>query len=418
MGIFTRKPKVEQTTVDGVPITIEIGGESAKYEWNSVAEMYDNCPYIRAIIDYKASCVANGKLVLKQDKKDSKDEIVLSSPYLDLLSNPNPLQSFQSLMAQTMIYESLYSKSFLRGVKGMSSGYKNSRAIWSLPPSEVEVQYKNNDLVDLYSKFRLEDIIDYYEFNSNASISKLYNEEILYSSDYTLGFIDTVSDFETLQQSVANLMYIQESRGVIIRNRGALGMLSQSSGNKDQAGVIPLEPEDKINIQESYRKLYGIKPSQSSIIIPDLPMTWQSMITNIKELQLSEQSLEEFNICCDMLGVPRSIFDDKTSFDNQSEVKKRLYTDTIIPYANNKANLLTRKFELKGQYFCIDYSHVDALQDDQKQKQETEKINTEKLSIQYKDGVISKGTYLEKCGYKEIDKSFYNIYYNEQGTGI
>ena len=418
MGIFTRKPKVEQTTVDGIPITIEIGGESAKYEWNSVAEMYDNCPYIRAIIDYKASCVANGRLILKQSKKDGEDEVVLNSPYLDRLKNPNPLQSFQALIAQTMIYESLYSRSFLRGVKGLAKGYKNSRAIWSLPPSEVDVKYKDNDLVDLYSKFRLEDIIDYYEFNSNAAITKLYDDEILYSSDYALGFIDMVSDFETLQQSVANLMYIQESRGVIIRNRGALGMLSQAAGNKDQAGIIPLEAADKKNIQEAYRKLYGIKPSQSSIIIPDVPMTWQSMIVSIKELQLSEQSLEEFNICCDMLGVPRSIFDDQTSFDNQSEVKKRLYTDTIIPYANNKANLLTRKFELKDQYFCIDYSHVDALQDDEKQKQETEKINTEKLSIQYKDGVISKGTYLEKCGYKEIDKSFYNIYYNEQATGI
>ena len=413
MGIFSfKKKKLDEDGNELVVDVITIDGASSEYEYDSVSEMYDNCPYIRAIIDYKASALANGKFKMYKYVENGEDEEIKNHKALNLLNFPNPLQSGQSLIAQTLIYETLYSNSYIRAVKGLSNEFVNAKALWSLPPEAVEPEYKSIYDNDIYNKFQLDDIIEYYKFTTATGINKLYNNEILYSHNYALDFKLEVSEFETLRQSVANLMYIQQSRGVLIRNRGALGMLSPAASNRDAGGVIPLEKPDKDNVLKSYKKLYGLKPSQSSVVIPDVPMTWQAMTANIKDLQLAEQSLEEFNICCDLLGVPRGIFDDKTSYANQNEIKKRLYQDSIIPYANYKANLFTQKFGLKGEYIVIDYSHIEALQEDEKLKAETESMKTGYLETQFKSGIISLGRYKKEVG-EEPKATDYNIYYEQ-----
>lgn len=390
---------------------IVLSANGNPYVYDNVKVMYDNCPYIRAIVDYKAACLSNGKFRMFKVVKNGEDEELFDTQILNLLNNPNPFQSGQDLFAQTLLYDLLYSKSYIRQVKGISSDFAKAKALWSLPPNQVKIVYKTN--VDIYSQFEYDAIIDHFEFSNNAALNKLYSNELLYSSDYNLGFVNEISDFRTLQQSVANLMAIQESRGVIIHNRGAIGMLSQASGNKDAAGIYYMKPKEKDAVLNDYKKLYGLQAGQSSVIIPDIPMTWQSMILNIKDLQLDESALTEFNICCDLLGVPRSIFDDKTAFNNQIEVKKKLYNDSVIPYAEKKTNQLNKKFNLKGEYFTYDFSHLPFMQEDEKTKADTEKAKVDKLDLLYKSSIISKGTYKTELGYI-TEKSDFNTYYNEE----
>lgn len=412
MSWFSRTKVDTITTQNGNTIQV-VGAESHVYEFSSVSQMYEKCPYIRSIVDYKADCVSNAKVKLFEKSKDSKDIEIKNSPILDLLNNINPFQNSQNLLAQTLVYEMLYGVSFLRGIKGIRTGFEYSKAIWSLPPQFVNIIYNNYNSVDIYSKFMMSEIIDYFEFLQPTGIFKLYDDEILYSTQNNITFENQVSDFETLKQSVANLMYIQESRGVITRNRGAVGMLSQSSSNKDIAGSIPLKDKQKINLLNDYKKLYGLRPGQSSVIIPDVAMTWQPMILPIKDLLLDESALHEFNLCCDLLNVPRGVFDDKTAYANQLEVKKKMYQDSVIPFSDSKAAALTKKFNLTNQYIQFDYSHLECFKDNEEQKATTDKTNADRILSLYDRGLISKGECLEMQGLEVKDKSFYKIYVNE-----
>ena len=411
--------KSKMVTADKT-IQIVIDG-NASYDFKSVEEMYNDCPYLRAVLDYRTSCILNARFRMFQKVEKGEDKEIFNSPILALINKPNPLQSGQTLFAQTALYENLYGNSYIRGVKGLYNGFENSKALWSLPPDRVRTIFKDFNALNIYDKFQLADIIKYYEFSQPAGVEKLYDDTVLWNSDYSLSF-DTgsnikstsKSDFETLKKSVANLMYIQESRGVIIRNRGALGMISQASGNKDVAGVIPLGKNDKTEILKQYKALYGLKNGQSSVIIPNVAMTWQSMILPIKDLMLDEGALHEFNVICDMFQIPRGIFDDKTAYNNQEGIKRKLYQDNVIPWVETKLASLSAKMGLNDTYIKADFSHISCLQEDLKTKEEVEKTKTDRLNSMYDRNLISKGTYLTEMGYEVPDQTFFKIYKKDE----
>lgn len=411
MGFFWNKKEVTKAFNKNDRIDI-IDGKSSKYNWNSVSEMYTECPYVRSIIDYKALCLQNVKIKQFQKVASGEDKEIFETPILKLLNKPNPLQSCSNLLAQTMVYETLYANSFIRGVKGLGKGFDRSIALWSLNPEDITINYVDNGNLDITSKSKLEEIISYFDYTSNSKNIKLLPDEVLYSNNSYIfdNLLCSTSEFETLKQTVANLMFIQESRGVIIRNRGALGMLSKEASGGDMSAAIGMDSQDKKDVLTEYRKLYGVGAGQSQVIIPNFPMRWTPMILPIKDLQLDESALHEFNKCCDLLKVPRGIFDDKTSYSNQLEVKKRLYQDAIIPYMNAKMQNLGEKFNLTNTYLVADYSHVDCMQPDKKLSSETDKIQAEKLEIMFKNGVISKGTWLTEMGYIATPKQMNEFY--------
>lgn len=414
MGFFWNKKEVTKTFNTNDSIVV-VDGKSSNYNWNSVSEMYEKSPYIRSIIDYKALCLQN--VIIREFQKVStgEDKELYDTATLKLLKNPNPIQSGSNLLAQTLIYETLYAESFVRGVKGLSGGFEKSIALWSLNPKDVTIQYVDNGNIDITATSSINQIIKFFDYCTNSIVHQLTNDEVLYSNTsyiFDNNLLCSESEFETLKQTVANLMFIQESRGVIIRNRGALGMLSKESSSGDMAAAIGMDSNDKEDVLKEYKKLYGIGAGQSQVLIPNFPMRWTPMVLNIKDLQLDESALHEFNKCCDLLKVPRGIFDDKTTFANQLEVKKRLYQDAIIPYMNAKMETLGKKLELKNTYLVADYSHVDCMQPNKKLSAETDKLQAEKLEIMYKNGVISKGTWLVETGYIATPQQM-NEYYVE-----
>lgn len=417
MAWWSTAKKLDTVLQNDINVITMINGESHECSWGNLAEIYFESPHIRAIEDYKAKCVANAVFRLYKKNSKTEDEELFEHPILTLINNPNPYQNGQNLMAETMIFENIYGESFVRGVKGLRLGFGNSVALWNLCPRDIVVYYKNNGIVDITSKFRLEDIIDRYDFSTVEGVKQLFSDEVIHGSANILINSDyakpkDTSEFQTLKQCASNLKHIQESRGVVIKNRGAIGMLTPATSNRDVAGAIPLTPDQKKEMLKEHQKLYGLTSGKHPIMIPTVSMDWKNMILPIKDLQLDESTIAEFNTCCDLLGVPRGIFDDQTSYANQSAIMRRLYQDTIIPFVNNKIAVLNKRFELKDIYLKADFSHVDCLQEDKKAKAETDKTIVEKLDIMYKSGLISKGDYRAELGYI-VDQKEYNEYYVE-----
>lgn len=415
INLFGYEFSKKKITTNENGIVVINTADSDTIEFKSFEQMYIDCPYLRAILDYKMNCFASFKIRQFKKVKDGEDVEQFNTSILEYLNKVNPFESINKVLAMALFYETAYGVSYIKGVRGLYNGFDKTKALYCLPSDKVEVKYIGVNQ-KVYDKFDINQIVDFYQFIDDTTIEQIQPEYIIHRDVSSLTYdsnlqIDSI--FTSIKESVSNLMYIQQSRGVLTRNRGALGMLSPSPNNKDAGGVIPMMAKDKEQIYNKYKKLYGLKPGQSSIIIPDVPMTWQAMTANIKDLNLDESALHEFNLICDTLNVPRGIFDDQTQYNNQINIQKKFYNDVIIPYANEWAKILTDKFNLKDTYLTFDYSHVSCLQDDLKTKEEVEKTKTDRLTNLYKIGAISLGELKTELGYQTQTKDF-NTYGNEQ----
>jgi phage portal protein BeeE len=213
-------------------------------------------------------------------------------------------------------------------------------------------------------------------------------------------FDTDTSDMKTLEESAKNLMCILEARGEIIRHRGALGMITPESGSDGLAGAIA-GSDGKKDLLSQLKKMYGILRGQSQVIVPDYPVKWQKMSMSIAELRLAESQTEEVNTCCDLLSVPRELFDPSTTFDNKEQARLKMYQDTVIPWAYSDITRLNAKMGLasQGLYYAIDYTHLQILQESEKDREATLKAKSDRLIALMDKGIIAIEDVQAELGY-------------------
>jgi hypothetical protein len=114
------------------------------------------------------------------------------------------------------------------------------------------------------------------------------------------------------------------------------------------------------------------------------------MVFPIKDMMTFEEISEDTRSIIDAYNLNEHLFgkDKGTTFANLKDGKKIAYQDGVIPYAENQAEKLTDFFGLrdKNEVIEIDYSHIEALQENEKEKAETGKLKAEAISKLKADG--------------------------------
>ena len=82
--------------------------------------------------------------------------------------------------------------------------------------------------------------------------------------------------------------------------------------------------------------------------------------------------------------------------------EKTVYTSKVIPMAKRFCEEITQMFgyDRDGYYIDVDYSHVDCLQEGQKEKEEVSTIVSERAMTEFMNGVITLNDYrarIEEC---------------------
>lgn len=379
---------------------IVIKGFDNRRTWDikTMEEMYLLSPHIRMIMNAKFNACANVRFRMFQKGTD-EDKEIFEHPILELLKNPNPLQDGGSLVAQRMAYQDIWGKTYLRSVNIRQDGFtEKTKALWNLPSNLVTPKIKNNGLIDIYSKFSADEIIDYYEFMATDGNADIQPEFILMYSDFMFNFQTDTSDFIALKESAKNLLAITESRGEVIKHRGAEGMLSPKIGTDGLYSVVK-EDDVKAGILGQLKRWYGNLRGQSRIMNADVPMDWVSMTSDMNALRLDESQMSEFNTCCDLLSVPRALFDDKSTYENKKQAEVKMYQDTIIPWSEGDAKRLTKKFNLTDTYITYDYTHLPIMQESETERTAADKTKTETAILKLDKGIIDLPTAKKELGY-------------------
>lgn len=374
---------------------------------------YCKCSPVSTMVNRLSSSMANGKWWITD--KNNND---VSGKYPDLtrlLKKPNPLQTRTELIKQADTYRSLYGVTFIWAViPGGFNSTLDAAALWAINPERIEPVYKKGKI--FYYSQNIEDIIEKYVITVGSETITVSPKEILCIKDTSLDSLsenaECPSRLKGLEYEVRNIIQAQEAIYALNKDRGAQGIITNKS--KDSSGNFPLSPEEKKQLQDEYKKQYGLSYKQAKIIISDADLSWLQMSFNVKDLMLFEGIKQNIESISDAFNYPFELLANQkgTTYANRSEAIKYLYQDNVIPAANIYAEKFTEFFGLEDAIVEIDFSHVEYLREAEKEKAEALLKMNQALQIPYKLKVITREEYRAALDLDEKPKG--NTYYVEE----
>jgi len=360
--------------------------------WNEIdyLDAFNCVPEVNAAINLKARAHSNG--IYKCVDKDGNDKETEISP---VLRSPNWFQAQKEWIRQSVLFHEIYGNEFMYLFFPVGMAKKITR-IFTLPPNLVTVEY--NEKIPFFFYKDAPESVKYILKYENNQQKEIDSDQIIHLNDNRVT-IKSASDKEILTGEsklkpltpiINNIKMAYESRGVILKHRGALGILG-NAGRDGTGSPLPLAPGERERLQGEYMK-YGGLHDQYQIIISDSNLKWQQMGVNPDRLGLFEEIEKDFDRILDAFGIPPEMFASKegSTFENQKQAEKGLYLRTIIPEANERAAAMTaRLLEGTTDRIIADFSHLPIFQDDLNQHGTALKTVVEALSKAYMDEAIT-----------------------------
>jgi hypothetical protein len=366
---------------------------------------------IKTIINRRSAVFGNGKLWIL-DKNGNEVNTTEANEARALLKNPNPTQTWTDFYLQQKVYKYVFGYCPIYLLR--PAGMKKVSAIYNILPTIFLVEFTRK----LYQQTDIKEIIKSYKIAHNGMVSELSIDDVYISRDLSLSLdpyeLLPESRLCAMQYETALVHALGEAKYTMVSRRGALGILSNEA--KDSVGALPLDPTEKKEIQDEYKR-YGLSTSKNQIIITNANLKWQQMGISTRDLMLVElgddtvmKIADAYDYPYELLGNTRGV-----TFANKNEAKKQFYNDVVIPEATADSEALTKLLELKNCHVDIDFSNVPVLQDDRKQKAETLSTTVGALSAALNANIISVEEYREELS-KIIDIDPKNIITNGQQT--
>lgn len=370
-----------------------------KIEGNE-ADIFQSTGLLQIIINKKASMKASGRWREMERQSDGTSKEIHNSPWVKLLNKPNIMQSKDEFLKQLEINRCVFGANFIYPLKAYE-GADIPSALWNIMPSEMTIYSTGK----IYQQTKMDEIIKKFVYNEGGTGSREYSpNDILYMKlENVENPILPVSPFYGMNMEISNSRAAMGYRNVILRKKGAIGILSNQS--KDSEGGMPLKSSERKNIEDQYLKDNGIQDNQSKVILSEASLQWQPMTYPTKDLMLFEEIDSNMKKLIDRYGLNENLFsrDNQSTYDNMLEAQKMAYQDTIIPESKDDAESMTKFFNLSDKrYLDLDYSHLPCMKEDENTKSEVDKRKAETYKILIDSGVSVEEAEI-RAGYKERD---------------
>lgn len=334
-------------------------------------KVYQSNPIVHTIINIKANADANRRLEVIDRKTEETVPVntkkTVPAKLYRLVSRPNPLQTFKSFLRQRKIFREVFSNTMTRANASLGFGVD-----WNSVNTLVNTWpcYMNAELTGKYfDATTTDDIIRQWKFEVGTFKKMFTTEEILLQSDAVTDVIDGLVlgrpwMFSHVHE-ISNIKMAYETRNVVMRNRGMDMVLS--SNRKDASGGIALGEGDVDEIQAEVDK-YGTLEGQFQWLITRQPVTVTPINRDVRKLGVFDEIALDAQGLCIARGVPEilmKLYLQGATFENQEAAVRRLYTDTVIPEAEEDDAELNRFLKLDDEDFCFrsSFDHVACLQE-------------------------------------------------------
>jgi hypothetical protein len=361
-------------------------------QWQS----YQNCEIIQSIIDKRASYVNANKTKIV-DKDGEAVENTEAEQIITLLSNPNPLQSGEEFDACVSTYRDIYGFCPIYKVYPANRASGLPAALWAVNPLNFTYvltgkQYQQNNIQGIvssitFTNFTGESIVLTGEQMNNIWIinGKTLRDTDLFTSQSPLySLTDSINTFQISMNVYGTLL-----------EQSILGIISNRS--KDVSGHIPMMQDEKKEVQRVMRSQYGITRGKDNYIITSKDLFFQSLLTNVGNLQIPEALKASVHNITRKLGFSVKLLSDESiNYDNVKQAQIEQYQNEIIPYVNSYANALTSFLNLKNIRIQKSFEHLPILQENIKERADIFNITVTACNNAMTSGLLS----VDEC--KEI----------------
>lgn len=362
--------------------------------FSEVSELY-------SVIMYSARAYSNMRVKLfETDRSGDILEELQSHEVLEKLAQPNPLTSWTDFLINQYVNKKVQGNSYVlkRNLPGFDNTLESS--LWVLPSQYVYAipsRTNSKSVTNYWSGATKDKFIKGYAFYfSQVDLSGGVNwnyDEIMHTKEpnmrinqtqFFYDLLNGMSPIETLKRNVSNIDKGYEAQNVILKKRGALGILSPQP-TKDVTGIASVYTDtEKKKLQKQFEN-YGLGEEDWQFIISNVAMQYQQMAVPVRELQLFE-GIESNTIgICNTYNFPIVLLNylRGATFSNVNEFKKSLYQDSIIPEAESFIGELNNFLKLPEQGLLLkaSYDHVPILQEDAKKEAEKDKITVDTIAV-------------------------------------
>lgn len=318
--------------------------------------LYMTIPELRAAVNKRAQMMSSNRPILI----DANGIEVENHWLLDLIQKPNATQSWGDVVFCLSVNDALYSNTFAYSPK---RSFNIRNLILPLPSDKVKIKLSGKKLRQMDA----DGLIDGFAFCYDTDVEEnLTFDEILYfNTPDGMSIINPSSRLDSLKYPLSNIKASYHKRNVLLENIGAIGILSAK--NSDIGGAIPMTPEDKKDITDSwYRR------QKDELIITEADVSWQAMSYPTKDLMLFEELNADKLAVLDAFGLSQYVFGQEkgATFSNVRDGIRMTYTDTIIPETQKIYDSLIHQYGLDkdGYKLIADFSHIAVLQADENLK--------------------------------------------------
>lgn len=376
---------------------------------------YRSCPTLKTITSKRAKLFNTGVFEVQKADGSKIAEGATAKYVRDLTSKPNPLQHRDQFFAQQNVYVDIFGYCPVLGIPSLGLPGQYSM-IWNIPPWLFDIDYTRkwlmqNKVEGIYKKYFMLWEGDRMELDMR-NLFFVFDDGVGTEMDTNLTIPD--SRLVGLDYVVGNIVAAMKSRNTLITRRGAMGILSNDSG--DKYGQVPFSDGETERLQSKFKN-YGLVGQPFQVIITEAALKWQQMGYPTKDLMLFEEVEADTEMLCDAYGYPIELMarSKGTTFNNKDEAKRAVFRDTIMPESESRMGQFTVGLMGEGSTVRItrNFRDVPALQQDAKAAAEALKALNEALQIEWMNNLITRNMWLEKIGEDQVDNEDFNKYRNE-----
>lgn len=370
-------------------------------DYKTLIELYNIVGDVNAYIRYISD--VGSKLTIRhyREQTNGKFKDLGNTDQLNLIYNPNKNTSKESFFK--FLIESLF-------VTGVAPIYKINTSsfgvtsIYQLPSESVYPipQYS----IDLYgcpmpNKNPIDNpVVKYHYFLEGGKYEVLNKNELIYIRNISLNIrgADYYKGFGKLYaavNSINSLKYLYSTINNILNKGGALGFVKKNLRTGEQITMLSQEQKKEIE-----NKFYEYSASKGNgIAFTDADLSYVKIFDGLSQfmpIELKDSELETIANC--LGGFPRQLLNGskQNTYNNVKEARKALITNIEMPVMSMICSDLTKGLNLPyNEYFEVDYSEIEELQQDKKLQAESQKIQDDIWINRYNNNLVTMNQTLE-----------------------
>lgn len=190
------------------------------------------------------------------------------------------------------------------------------------------------------------------------------------------------SDYSFAKQKCAFLNIVNSADRNLIENYGAMGVISPETDSSVNGAMLSDEEID--DMQESYRKSYGVTLGKWTLMFTPRPVKYSKIDLPISQLQLDIKRQYVLKAIYASFAIPKelSVYFESAKYANKNESELDMYSNTVTAWANAFLDIARKMYRkereieladgvrLMDNEFWFDIVGVYALQEAAKKEKE------------------------------------------------